>query len=524
MEIDELKRGAPEAVQENEEDTAELDLMILLVDFYKGLKKFWWVILILALGAAALTLFRSVRVYEPRYRAEATFTVATRATTKYGSAEYSSAYEYGRVTQMAQTFPYILGSDILQQIIKEDLGVPFLNGSINAQGLEDTNLFVLSVTSSNADDAYGILLSAIENYPRVAEFIIGDTQLNMLAEPGVSPLPVNQISYPRTLLKGFLIGLAAGLALIVLYALLRRTVRQVDDIQVKLNQKSLGVMPRVVFKRRSGDKVQQLNILNKKVSAAYKESIRGLRSRVIKAMDERGAKTLLVTSTLPSEGKSTVALNLALSMAQKGARVALVDADLRHQNIFRLLDLKEPPATLGQVVRGEAWLEQAKFELFVKGFHFVPGGESGEKSMETLRAPAFLQALDTLKAEMDYVIIDSPPCGMLADASALAGVSDCLLYVIRQDTAHISRVIDGLQGIGYTGIHILGCVLNDASAGFTGYGYGYGYGYGSSYAYGYGYGSRYSYGRYGTYGDKERGAQGETESGSESLQEEPKDS
>ena len=160
MEIDELKRGAPEAVQENEEDTAELDLMILLVDFYKGLKKFWWVILILALGAAALTLFRSVRVYEPQYRAEATFTVATRATTKYGSAEYSSAYEYGRVTQMAQTFPYILGSDILQQIIKEDLGVPFLNGSINAQLSTDQFplpiLFRVGLSANLAEDFFGI--------------------------------------------------------------------------------------------------------------------------------------------------------------------------------------------------------------------------------------------------------------------------------------------------------------------------------------------------------------------------------
>ena len=508
MELDESRRTSAPVPAAEEDEAVQLDLMTLLVDFYRGFRKFWWLAALLVAVGSALTLFQSVRVYQPQYRAEASFTIATRITTSYGSDDYTSNYNYGIVTQMARTFPYILGSDILQQIIREDLGVSALNGSISARGLEDTNIFILSVTGPDPVDAHSILLSAIENYPRVAEFIIGDTQLNMLAEPGVSELPVNRFSYPRTLLRGALIGLAAGLALLALYALLRRTIRKADDIQTSLNQKSLGVLPHVVFKRRSGQKTQPVNILSKRVTPAFKESIRGLRSRVIKAMQEQGAKTLMVTSTLPGEGKSTVALNLALSMAQKGARVALVDADLRHQDIHALLGLKEPPVTLSQVMRGEAFPEQARFELFIKGFHFVPCGENREQSVETLRSPAFLQALEALKADMDYVVIDTPPCGMLSDASALAGVSDCLLYVIRQDTAHVSRVIDGLQSLSYTGINMLGCVLNDASAGFTGYGYGYGYGYGGRYAYGYG--SRYSYGRYGTYGEEgDQGAGGE---------------
>jgi succinoglycan biosynthesis transport protein ExoP len=272
-----------------------------------------------------------------------------------------------------------------------------------------------------------------------------------------------------------------------LYALTRRTIRQVDDIRKKLNQKSVGVLPHVTFRRRMDQSKQQLIVLNRWVSSAYKESIRSLRAHVIKAMDTRGTKVLMVTSTLPSEGKSTVALNLALSIAQKGARVALLDADLVNQSIHKLLNLQDLLHTLEHVLRGEAKLESACYEVFIKGFYFIPSGTNHDNSIETLRSPGFLQVLDTLEDKMDYVIIDSPPCGMLSDASALAGISDNLLYVIRQDTANVSQIIDGLQNIGYSGIHILGCVLNNASAGFEGYGYGYG--------------SGYTYGNYGSYGE-----------------------
>lgn len=480
------------------------DLTVLLADFIKGLKRYWWLVAVLVVAVPTVNLYRNARAYRPLYKAEATFTVSTRATTSYGSDDYTAGYQNGTVTQMARTFPYILRSEVLLQVIREDLRVRSLNGTLSARGLEDTNLFVLSVTGSDPADALRILHSAIRNYPRVAEYIIGDTRLNMLAEPSVSSTPVNWVSTRSTLRRGGLTGLAAGLGLVALYALLRRTIRKADDIRTKLNQKNMGVLPRMRFKRRSGRARPQLIILNRQVCPSYKESIRGLRSRVTREMNKAGAKTLMVTSTLTGEGKSTVALNLALSIAQKGSRVALVDADLRRQDIRKLLGLKEPPATLAQALRGEATPEQARFELFVRGFFFVPCGLNRDQSVEVLRSAAFMGALEDLKRQVDYVILDTPPCGMLADALALAGVSDCLLYVIRQDTAPVSRVIDGLQSISCTGVRILGCVLNDAGAGFTGYGYGYGYG-------------RYAYAHYGAYGETERGSDRARTNGEESL-------
>ncbi len=495
---EEIKRAAADQ-KAYEGQPFEIDLQILLIDIYKSIKKFWWLVLILGLAASGLYLYMSTRNYVPYYLAKATFTVSTQTATNYGTADYSFSYD-GSVVKLTDTFPYILKSDILQQIIKEDLDTDYLNGSINATGVEFSNLFTLEVTSTDARDAYDILQSVIDNYPKVAEFIIGDTRINTLAEPTVSAQPINGISYKLTIFKGFLLGAFCGFLIIVMYAFFRKTVRKVDEIETKLNQKSLGIIPHVRFKRRSSEKQQRLVIMNRFVSNAFQEAIRALRTRILKIMDHGGMKVLLVTSTMPNEGKSIIALNLALSIAQKGSRVLLVDADLKRQQIQDLLSIKGKPVTFLDVMEGTAPLNIAVLETIMKDFNFLACGYAPDHSVEILSSSKFKYAFEALKKEMDYIIIDSPPCGLLADASVLAGICDSVLYVIKQDYAKIGKIIEGIQGIGYSGVNICGCVLNDAKAGLQGYGYGYGYGYGSHY-----YGSHYgygSYGRYGNYGEK----------------------
>ncbi len=495
---EEIKQ-APSNQKLNEGQSFEIDLSTLLIDIFKSSMKFWWLVLIWGLLASGIYLYTSIKSYVPYYKASATFAVSPRSSTNYGTANYSYSYN-GCVTIMMDTFPYILNNNILQQRILEDLGTDYLNGSINATGVEYSNLFTLEVTSSDAKDAYDILLSAIKNYPKMAEYIIGDTKMDYIVTPSVSAQPINGISYKRTTFMGFLLGALCGFAFIFAYAFFRTTIRKVDDIETKLNQKSLGIIPHVRFKRRSSEKQQRLVIMNRFVSNSFQEAIRALRTRILKIMDTGGMKVLLVTSTMPNEGKSVIALNLALSIAQKGSRVLLIDADLKRQQIQSLLNIKGKPVTFLDVMDGSASLNLAVLETVTKDFNFLACGNDPDHSMEILSSSRFKCAIDELKSRMDYIIIDSPPCGMLADASVLASICDSVLYVVKQDYAKVGKIIEGIQGIGYSGIKLAGCVLNDAKAGLRGYGSGYGYGYGSHY-----YGSHYDYGsysHYGNYGEK----------------------
>ena len=129
-----------------------------------------------------------MRSYYPMYRAEATFTVETYNNSDTG---YSFFYDNRTAAQMALTFPYLLDSDLLLDRVKADMGVTTLNGTPSAKVIDNSNLFTLSVTSRDPQAAYDILQSLIKNYPAVAEYVIGRTQLNMIDHPEFPSTPYN---------------------------------------------------------------------------------------------------------------------------------------------------------------------------------------------------------------------------------------------------------------------------------------------------------------------------------------------
>lgn len=206
--------------------------------------------LVLASVMSWLFFYVSARKYTPLYTSKATFTILAAYVDNYAGYSYRYYYNSQTASQMAVTFPYILNSYLLQEIVCEDLGVPYLNGSINAVAIPDTNLFTIMVTSTNPNDAYHILNSVIRNYPKVAEFVIGDTKMNMLSSPKVPTNPTNRPVYSRMTKIGFLAGCVLGCGFIFLYALTRTTIRKVDDVKKILNLECLGVLPVVKFKRR----------------------------------------------------------------------------------------------------------------------------------------------------------------------------------------------------------------------------------------------------------------------------------
>lgn len=141
--------------------------------------------------------------YSPYYIASSTFTISSSI-----SSENSNTYiENATANQMAKSFPYILQSGAFKQVLAEDLGMQSVPGTIEAEVMENTNLFTLKVTESSPELAQKVLESVVKNYPSVAEFVIGSSQLTLMDESGVPTAPANPFSYKHELEIGAAIGI-----------------------------------------------------------------------------------------------------------------------------------------------------------------------------------------------------------------------------------------------------------------------------------------------------------------------------
>lgn len=476
--------------KERIEETEKIDIISLAGDFLYGLKKLWLLILVLTLAGAGISYFRTSYTYTPQYVASATMSV-TAPGGQYIGAQTAS--------QMAEVFPYILTSGVLEDVVAREMGMDSVPGSISATAEEGTNLLTMSVTSDDPQMAYDILHTVIDCYPEVAEFVLGNTSLTILDETGVPSDTQKAVVVRGSYRRGAVLGAGAGLVILCLYVLLKKTVKSKDKLKSQINLPDMGSLPYIRNKKRKKKPEQnKVSLINERTPASYQEAMRRLRIRVLKEVEESQTKTIMVTSSIPGEGKTTVAVNLAISLARQGKKVVLVDCDLRNPSIGEFLGITEQHQGIDSVLHKKAAVADVLTEIDVDGENKLTLllGEDEEKTDISLLGSKRMEGLIMdLKNMADVVILDTAPAQLLADASLLARFVDAALYVIRYDYTKMYKIREGIQALSMSKIKMLGYVFNcDRNSGDGKYGYGYGYGYRR-------YGSYGSYGHYGRYRD-----------------------
>lgn len=472
----------------------DFNFPVILHNFLTAARRLIWVALALAFLVSGYRYWSVNRSYRPVYAATASF--AVRAAYSSTSIDTQSPFvDAVTAVYLSQTFPYVIHSDNARQMIMRELNTDRINGTITATSTGDTSLFKMTVTSNSAQDAYDILLATINTYEQAAGGILGDTQITVINYPLAPPdEPVNENNAASSALTFGVLVLVVGVVLIFLFSLTRKTVHSSEDLRKLVNLKCLAYIPQVRLKRRSKKTNAPISITNPRVDPVFNESIRNLRIKLQKSLESSDSKVLLITSTLPDEGKTTVATNLALSLASEGKRVILIDGDLRKQSLKGALGLEESSAGLVEVLSGSA----QNFRLLNvpdSTMLLLSGDETTDTPQKLLDSPRMRQVIDLLRSKLDFVIIDSPPAGILSDAATMAKYTDATVYVVRQDHASSTQILDTIQALSMDNVPILGCVLNQTLAGTTRYGYGskYGAGYGYGYHYGHNYGYGYSH-------------------------------
>lgn len=476
-------------------DENKIDLFEIMEKMLKGFRETWWIFLLLAAVCTGASVLWAKIDYRPVYEASASFIVladGSAETTAAEPAETAENRQRGNVPaeQLKATFPYILTSGALQDVVAEDLGLETIPGTISAQVLGDTNLFQLMVRADNGQTAYEILQSVIANYPKVAAYIIGNTKLKMIDETGIPLEPSAGPGYVRKAVLGFLLGTVLYMGILVLMAMTRKTVRNQHDLEQFLRIPYLGSLPQVNFKRRSSRRAMRITADNPLVPEKYTEAVDSLAVRLERTLQEKGKTSLLVTSALAGEGKTTTVCNLALILAQKGYRVLLIDGDLRNPSVAEQLALRKKSGGLRAFLAGEKEADEVICRYQESSLLVLPGGEA-VREVRTLYSNGQIEKLlHDYNDQMDFILIDTPPCAMMNDASLIAGYVDAGLLVIRQDYARREKVTASAEILQQSGMELAGCTINGAESGLGSYGYGYGkYGYGYG-KYGYGYGKQ----------------------------------
>lgn len=418
----------------NNDDEITIDFGVIFCDVWKGFKKFWWIFLIICSFAATLNYSQKALRYTPMYESKVSFTVSTLSNYDETNTSYGFYYNQSTAAQLEKLFPYILQSDIMQALIKEELGTPGINGSITAEAIPNSNLFTIKVVSSDSAAPKEILEATIKHLPEVTKYVIGQTRLNII-QPATTPKEAyNKPDYRIEAVKGFLFGAAVCCLILAAYAFSRKTVKKVDDFQSVLNMKCLGVIPYVKFKAHNKKIDSDVSLLNDKVDRPFIESVKSLSLKTERRMNEDESKVLMVTSTLPNEGKSTAALNLALTLSQTNKKVLLIDMDLRNPTQAQNLKVGPEDALLEKVLKNEITSNEALLKIS-DTFYFIGAYNSCRNISDLLTRGTLSELICSFRLQMDYIIVDTPPCATVSDALIISEACDSTLYVIRQDAA-----------------------------------------------------------------------------------------
>lgn len=457
-------------------------------------KHFWMVILAMLIFVMAVYLIQSL-FFTPTYSSSTTFSITTRRI-----SSSSSLNSIAVTDTVAKQFGELLESDIVQNAAAERMGLSEFPAQISITVPDSTNILQMTVTAASPEIAYKSALAIIDCHGEYSSAIFSTAVLSSINGPSISTLPSNLASRQRLLTIAAPLGGLCMIALLVLMSLQSDTIQTPYGAKWQIDGKHLSTIfherKRNSLKNRLFGKKTSLLISNPTCSFYYTETIHQLRIQLEHAKERDGRKIFLVCSCSENEGKSTVAANLALSLAQKHRKVLLVDADLRKPSqalIFEEQDCKKADASafIGKNFPRETLMEAIHYSS-ATNLHMLCFSAASRRRLETLTPDSFSVLMDALRKEFSYVIVDTPPIGLFADTDALADVVDASVLVVRQNIAPAIAVNDAIDNLMDAHSEFLGYVLNNFRSfrAFSflksSYGYGYGYGYGSYDRYGYG--------------------------------------
>ena len=428
-----------------------------LQQYLHAVRTYWWAVALPLVVALAFGVYSASKA-EPEYRASVTFFVATSSETDAQAAVQGDEFAQRRVNSYVE----LLSTDRLAGKVIEASGLDLTPGQvramISASSDVDTVLLTATITQSSRElvsrVGQAVATEFVELVDEVENQGPGPTSVNLevVSGPDVSALPPR-----RALAVGIpgVLGLVAGLGLAWLLELRDKTIRSEAQLGALHPVPVLGMIP-LDRRLRDAPRVPQVP-----VSTGGTESFRQLRTNLEFLDAGTPLQTIVVTSSVASEGKTTTVTNLGAALVAAGKRVVIVEADLRRPSLNGYFGASRSLG-LTDVVVGHADIDAALQPVGFNGLTLLPSGQLPPNPSELVGTDAMVDLLESLRDRFDSIIIDTPPLLPVTDAAVLAAHADGVLVVARAGKTTRHQLLLAMRSLQAVGARVLGTVLNVA--------------------------------------------------------------
>ncbi len=488
------------AYEEKRTQDEGLDLEPIL-KFIRIILAKWWLVLIFILAFSVAGFGIAKLTYSESYTSSIIFNVSNKLDAGEDFNKYNTASDMQASATIASNFKYIVenGVDFASRVADtvkatsgKELSYEDIQRMLNVELVADSTLVRVSVKSGDKDLTYDVTTAIQSVYSAFAKDAFPTANISVADSATASNLATDSSTLIYTA-AGFLLGAALAVLIILIRARIQNKLLSTEDIKNKFNINIIATVSDIKGKNKKGDRTRLL-ITDRNVGLPFIETFKLIRTKLENAKLKKGFSVFSITSSTESEGKTTCSANIALSLAKSGKSVLLIDADLRKPAVCKTLGIAiEGEKGIYDIVNGNKTFEESVKYIEKYNLYLLVCSAAVADPSETLASDQMAKLVEQAKREFDYVIIDCPPAGVVADAAIVANYTDTIIFVTAEERVAIPQIEYALSDIMTTKADVMGCIYNRAgtgtlkvaaekSGGYFSNRYG-GY-YGSSYYYG----------------------------------------
>jgi len=440
----------------------------------KCVKKLWVLVIMAVVFALVGALYGNI-TYKPQYVAKTSFVVnvfrKTIVETDEGREVVKTSLDLSTANAVLGNLQVLILSDRVVEMALESnpeitLGIEDVKTMTKIGIVTGTNILTITVTGSEPKVAYDVVNALAEVTPIAIKDIESKGEFALIDKATIPTVPTSASKTTSYAVTGVIAAVVLFVAIIFLFDFMSSTIKDVRDAENSIGKRLLGVIPDNRRYRKKVSPTQETGRLISDHSAgfSYIEAFKSMRIKIENLCLRHKYKSILVTSTHEHEGKTTIAINLAISLANKKYKVLLVECDLRRPNLFYMMQLSDLEYGILDVLDGAVPYKDAITYISDYGVYGLLSRRSVSDATERLGSDVMRELALSVEAskEFDFIIYDAPPALMMTDAEILTQYVDSVVMVVKEDTAQLHDIKNTISKLSNERAVVLGTVLNSA--------------------------------------------------------------